>query len=139
MTLTKKDKKFFSKAKEISKKSDYPRVHIGCVVVYNKKIVASATNCKKTHPVQKEYNKFREFDDESCSHFVHAEIKALQQLVNTPYSISDVSVYVYRELHNKKNGMARPCPACMNFIMDKGIKNIFYTTDEGYAYEYLEG
>ena len=139
MKITKKDMIFFKKAKDVSLKSDYPRVHIGCVVVYNKRIVASASNCRKTHPMQKEYNKFREFEtEEKCNHFLHAEIKALQQLVNTPYSLSETSVYVYRELHSKKNGLARPCPACMNFIRDKGIKEIFYTTDDGYAYEYLE-
>ena len=31
--------------------------------------------------------------------------------------------------------MARPCPACMAAIKDFGIKNIYYTTDDGMAYE----
>lgn len=31
--------------------------------------------------------------------------------------------------------MARPCPACMSAIKELGIKNIYYTTDNGYAYE----
>ena len=34
--------------------------------------------------------------------------------------------------------MARPCPSCMAAIKDLGIKNIYYTTNDGYSYERLE-
>ena len=31
--------------------------------------------------------------------------------------------------------MARPCPACMMALKLRGVKHIYYTTDEGLAYE----
>lgn len=34
--------------------------------------------------------------------------------------------------------LARPCPSCMAAIRDIGIKHVYYTTDDGYAYEKIE-
>jgi len=34
--------------------------------------------------------------------------------------------------------MARPCAGCMAAIRKFGIKNVYYTTDMGYAYERLD-
>ena len=34
--------------------------------------------------------------------------------------------------------MARPCPSCMAAIRDLGIRDIYYTTNDGYVYERLE-
>lgn len=38
----------------------------------------------------------------------------------------------------KPFGLARPCPACMAMIKNLGIKKIYYTTDDGFAFEQLE-
>ena len=35
-------------------------------------------------------------------------------------------------------GMARPCASCMQAIKDLGIREIYYTTNDGYSYEKLE-
>ncbi len=45
-----------------------------------------------------------------------------------------IYIYIYISYTNGL-GMARPCPACMAAIKELGIKNIYYTTDNGYAYE----
>ena len=34
--------------------------------------------------------------------------------------------------------MARPCPSCMAAIRDLGIRDIYYTTNDGYVCERLE-
>ena len=34
--------------------------------------------------------------------------------------------------------MARPCNACLAAIKDLGIRNIYYTTDDGFVHEKLE-
>jgi deoxycytidylate deaminase len=34
--------------------------------------------------------------------------------------------------------MARPCQSCMAAIKDLGIKEIYYTSDEGFVYEKLK-
>lgn len=39
---------------------------------------------------------------------------------------------------NQPYGMSRPCPSCMAAIKDLGIRNIYYTTNDGYIYERIE-
>ena len=34
--------------------------------------------------------------------------------------------------------MSRPCPSCMAAIKDLGIRNIYYTTDDGFSHEIIK-
>ena len=43
----------------------------------------------------------------------------------------------FAEMLDGSIGMARPCPACMQYIKDMGIKNIYYTTGDGFVHEVL--
>ena len=56
------DYRFYKKAKQVAKISDFKKVHIGCVAVYQGKIIGIGCNTNKTHPLQKYYNKYREED-----------------------------------------------------------------------------
>ena len=47
-----------------------------------------------------------------------------------------VSIFVYRESCGKTR-MCRPCPSCMKALKDRGIKHIYYTSENGYNYERL--
>ena len=135
--ITSKDEQFFQAAKNISKLSDFKRVHIGCIVVEKHRIISSGYNSNKTCPLQKRYNTERFSVD--TPHCLHAEIKALKPLLNnSEIDFSKVKVFVYRETKNGKPAMARPCPSCMGFIKELGIKKIYYTTDCGFAYEELK-
>ena len=66
-------------------------------------------------------------------------------IFNIPYPLQqtinwrDVSVYIYRVCKGKRlgHGLARSCAGCMAAIQDKGIKKIYYTTDDGFAMEEL--
>lgn len=84
--MRKIDYKYFSKAKQIAQVSDFPKVHIGCIAVYQNRIVGIGCNTNKTHPAQKYYNRYR-IDDayynnsESLLPKLHAEINCLNQLV----------------------------------------------------------
>lgn len=49
------DYKFFDKAKQVAGISDYRKTHIGCVAVYQGKVIGVGCNCDKTHPTQKFY------------------------------------------------------------------------------------
>ena len=133
--FTNKDKRFFEIARLISHTSEYKRIKIGAVVVKKNKIISVGVNSYKTHPIQKKYNRFR-FDIEDTNHTLHAEIQAL---VNIPYGteLNDLTIYIYRESRKGRLAKSRPCPSCMKLIKDIGIKKICYTTDEGYAIEYL--
>lgn len=134
--MFKRDKKYFMLAKAASELSDYDRIKIGAVIVRKKEIVSIGYNHKKSHPKQKELNAYR-FEDEHdrCNHFLHAEMSAI---VNSHYAdLSDASIYVYR---SNKEGIqnCRPCAGCMKAIKEKGIKTIYYTTQDGYCMEEIE-
>ena len=131
------DYKFFQKAYHAASISNYKKEHIGCVAVYQGQIIGIGYNCNKTHPIQKFYNRYRE---NNCYMLptLHAEINCLNQIKNLNIKFSKVKLYIYRIRHDQPYGLARPCPSCMAAIKDLGIKNIYYTTNEGYSYERLK-
>lgn len=133
--MTKKQKSFFAVAKAMSTMSVFPRAHIGCVVTDGHRIISSGFNSSKTHPLQKKYN--RERFTEDTIHSLHAEISALLPLIKENIDFSKVELYTYRMFANGQLAMSRPCPSCMALIKELGIKKIFYTTEDGYACEYV--
>ena len=134
--MTNKQKSFFEAAKAVSEMSSFDRVHIGCVVTYgNHRIISSATNSNKTHPLQKKLNKER-FDIDS-HHSLHAEVSALLPLMKENIDFSKVEIYTHRNFKDGRYAMARPCPSCMKLIRQLGIKKIWFTTEDGYACEYV--
>lgn len=147
LSLKKGDYRFFELARREAEKSTFPRFHVGCVIVYNGYVVSAGCNSEKSAPVQKRYNRYRHFNN-SESHkpindAIHAEIQALKTI---PYPVAQqidwkkVKVYVYRISpgHNGKRGMSRSCPACMEYIRSFGIRDLYYSTDGGFAHERLE-
>lgn len=139
--MTTSDYRYFEKAHHIADISDYKKTHVGCIAVYKNTIVGMGCNTNKTHPLQKYYNQYRQIDNENCLPKLHAEINCLCSIHNSDIDFSKVKLYIYRIMNNNSFacGMARPCPACMASIKDKGINHIYYTTDNGFAYEYLRG
>lgn len=77
-------------------------------------------------------------DNNNFCHKLHAEINCLNQIKHLDINFSKVKLYIYRIRKDQPYGMARPCPSCMAAIKDLGIKNIYYTTNDGYSYERLE-
>lgn len=143
--LRKFDYKMFEKARQVAMTSDFKQFNLGCVIAYKGHIVSTGANSTKTHPTQKKYNKkYRNFkkSEKPIKDSTHAEIMALSSI---PYPIEqninwrDVKVYVYRICRGKRlgQGLARPCPACMAALRDKGIHQIYYSTDDGFAVEKL--
>lgn len=142
--LTNKDYKFFEYARRAASKSTYKQFHIGCVIVYKGHIIGEGWNTNKTSPSQKHYNKYRTFNrsQKPIQHKNHAEIAALRSI---PYQVdketdwSKVKIYVYRICNDGKrlSNNARPCAACMTAIKEKGVRQIFYSTNDGYASEWL--
>ncbi len=142
MTLSKKNYKFFEMARKEATNSDYRNVHVGCVIVYKGHVIGQGFNRDKSDTVQKKYNSYRHFNhtEKPIKHSIHAEIAALKSI---PYPIANtvdwkkVSVYIYRICPGKSlgQGLSRPCKACMNALRDMGIKDIYYTTEDGYANE----
>ena len=135
--LSNTDYKYFHKAHQIATISDYKKTHVGCVAVYQGQVIGLGCNCNKTHPIQKKYNRYRKPSD-SMLPKLHAEISCLNQIKHLDINFSKVKLYIYRIRKDQPFGMARPCPSCMAAIRDLGVRNIFYTTNDGYAHEKLE-
>lgn len=147
MKFNKFETRMFHQAHIEAEKSDYNRFKVGCVVTYKHTVIGRGCNAKKSHPLQKEYNrKYRKFNNEKGQCIidsVHAEISALTSI---PYTTgieidwSKVKVFVYRICPGKKRGYgnAKPCAACMNAIRDLGIRNVYYSDENGFNYLYLE-
>ncbi|MGN0382772.1 MAG: deaminase [Eubacterium sp.] len=129
-----KDYKYFKRAKEIAMISDYRKIHIGCIAVYQGRIIGIGYNSNKTHPIQMYYNAYR-ISSDSLLPKLHAEIHCISQLKNMDINFSKVKLYIYRIRKKQPYGMARPCPSCMAAIRDLGIRDVYYTTDDGYTYE----
>ena len=131
------DYKYFNSAREVAATSDFSKVHVGCVAVYKGQIIGLGCNCNKTHPTQKFYNIYRNQSDTLLPK-LHAEISCINQIKNLGINFSKVKLYIYRIRKDQPCGLARPCPSCMAAIKDLGIKEIYYTTNDGYSYEKLE-
>lgn len=140
--ITKRACSFLDKAKKVAFLGDYYPYRLGCVAVYNKQhIISIGYNSNKTHPIQQEYNKYRNFNNlhNYCPDKIHAEIHCLSSLKSfIDLDYSKVSLYIVRIKRDEEVAMARPCKACMTYIKELGIKKIYYTTDYGYAEEVLE-
>ena len=119
--------------------SDYGKTRLGCIAVYKNKILSVGWNSSKTSPLQRKYNKYRDYDIDVdlTKNTIHAEINCLNKIKDLEINWSKVNVFVFRIKKDDSRGMARPCKGCMAFIKSLGIKNIYYSTDliNGWAYE----
>lgn len=140
MSLSKMDYKFFSKARKAAEFSDFHKTHLGCVAVYQGSVIGIGYNVNKTHPTQEYYNKYRKTNHQTGAFIpkLHAEISCLNSIRYLDINFSKVKLYIYRIRHDQDYGLARPCPSCMAAIKDLGIKDIYYTTNDGFAYEKVE-
>lgn len=134
--------RMFNEAHKEAKKGTYKQVKVGCVITYKHKIIGRGHNQDKTHPMQKKYNRYRNFNNtegEFVKDYAHAEtitISSISYTTGIKVDFSKVKVFVYRVCPGKQFGYgnSKPCPACMNLIKDLGIKKIYYTDDDGYNY-----
>lgn len=133
--ITGKEKAYFRIAKNVSTLSDH-RCKIGCVIVDGHRVISSGYNSNsKVHRLQAEID--TEYFGCTCYGKVHAETSALIPLINSKYDLRNATVYTYREDRNGQIAISRPCPRCMSLIKKCGIKKIKYTTNDGFAKEYI--
>lgn len=75
---------------------------------------------------------------DAISHVMHAEMAAIKKAINKRADLVGASIYVARVGgKHSEYGMCRPCAACLGAIRAVGIAEIFYTTEQGFAYEQL--
>lgn len=114
--------KFFDVAKEVSKKSNHPHHQLGCCIVDKNKVISKAPNELKTH--SKSIHPYK---------MLHAEISALLGL--TYEQTKGCDAYIYRETKNGDVAMSKSCDSCHLALKKMGIRNVFYTTDNGWSME----
>ena len=145
VVLKNSDIKHFNEAKKLAMSSEYPSFKLGCVIVYKGKVVGRGVNSTKTCPTQKFYNRhYRKFHagTKPPVDSIHAEVAALKSV---PYAVSKemdwsrAKVYIYRFAPGKPSGhgMARSCSGCMQALKDKGVRKLYYTTEDGMCFEDL--
>lgn len=126
----------FTRARAAAQMSDF-RVKVGAVAILGKQVLSAGWSSGKSHPQQALFDKHRHFcESANTTHALHAEINCLIPLLdNVEIDWNKVELYIYRIRNDQPYGLARPCPACMAAIKQCGIKQIAYTTNDGYATE----
>lgn len=130
------------KVTELAKESSFVKINgktvrVGSSIYMGNRLVSSAVNSNKTNPKVVKYNNILPFEK---TPFLHAEMAAIISAAKK-IDIKDFrycTLYVARKLKIDGCGLARPCPACMEAIREYGIPKVIYTTDSGYAVEFIK-
>lgn len=114
----------------ISVAKDSPsKKKVGAVLLNRNRIVMTATNLEdKSHPLQA---RFAERVGLNEKIYLHAEIAALIKCKEECDTI-----VVARVNPQGKLRMAKPCPICSLALKEAGIFKVYYTTNDGFLYEY---
>ena len=104
---------------------------VGALLLHKNKVITQGVNQDtKSHPLQA---KLADMVGLSEKIYLHAEISALVRCR------SDVDTIVVVRLGGHGGDQlrnAKPCPICSLALQEVGIEHIYYTTDEGFLYQY---
>ena len=106
---------------------------VGAVLLNKNRVLATATNLEtKTHPLQA---KFAERVGLHQKIYLHAEIAALVKCREECDTIvvARLGGHSGKELRNSK-----PCPVCELDLKEAGVEKVYYSTDDGFLYQYKE-
>ena len=95
--------------------------HLAAILRRKGKVVKIGENTDKTHPKFK-----RQYKDGTWGSHMHAEMNVLR--FARPGDILEVMRF---KKCDHTYAMARPCPLCMKFIKEAGIKKVRYTNSDG--------
>lgn len=104
-------------ARKEAEKSDVVRAKLSALLID-----------EKGHVVCRAFNYKRDLDKSQGKFTVHAE-EAL--IAKWRQSFKGYTLFVYRRMA-KGFGMARPCPKCQELLKKADVKEIYYTTYEGF-------
>lgn len=106
---------YFSKACElISCRSPCTRLHVGCVIVKNNRIISAGYN---GFLPGEEHISIIENNHEQCT--IHAEQNAIADCANRGVSVKDSTVYITHY----------PCINCFKILAASGVSQIKYIND----------
>lgn len=102
---------------------------VGAILLNKNKVVVTATNLEnKTHPIQARLAERVGLKEKI---YLHAEVAALIKCREECDTI-----VVARVNNQNKLRMAKPCPICQLALKEAGISKMYYTTNEGFLFEY---
>jgi deoxycytidylate deaminase len=103
------------------------RFRLGAVLAKKNRVLSTGFNdMRKTHTIMQKYNL-----DKSWAPGLHAEVHACLGMSMSDIEGSDL--YVVRILKDSHLAMAKPCRVCHKFILDVGIRRVYYSfSDEGW-------
>lgn len=128
---TSRELRWFKQAKRESKKSTHAKAHIGAVIVIGNYVVSRGFNKAKSHPLQARLDRENNYHCGNAK--IHAEVSAL--LNSGKIDLSNAEIYIYREDKHGTIANCKPCVSCTAALKLAGVREIFYTTNEGYAFE----
>lgn len=108
-----------SRAVVIARTSEYRWQH-GSVVAKGRKVLGTAPNKFRNHPL---------VDEQNVSD--HAEHAVLRELLKVRADLRGCTIYIARINKAGVTTMSRPCEDCMVLIIQAGIKEFVYTNDVG--------
>lgn len=125
--------KIFDYLEPIAIHSNEGWARLSAAIVYKGKVISTGVNSLKSHPFQKKWSRNSE------SIFLHAETSAIHQAlrcISDDTILQDCDLYVLRMKKDGPDftfryGLARPCSGCQRCIAEFGIKNVFYTCNDG--------
>lgn len=110
-------------------KSSPSKKKVGAVLLKRNKVISTAVNLEsKSHPLQA---KFAQRVGMYERIFLHSEIHALIKAKDDADTIVVARVNNQNKLRN-----SRPCLCCELALKDAGVKNVYYSTDDGFMYRY---
>ena len=112
-------------------RSSPSRKRVGAILLNKGKIVSTGVNQEtKSHPLQAKFAKMVGLDEKI---YLHAEMSALVK------NRSDCDTIVVARLgghSGEELRNAKPCPICSLALESQGIEHIYYSTDDGFLYQY---
>lgn len=112
-------KRLIDIAKRLANNSDHHKYKLGCIVFKKSRILGLGFNQLKTDPKS----------PHTWKH-IHSEFAAIKNVPLEELKNSSVLVYMER-VSNGSVGVAKPCPCCENMLRKVGVKQIYYTTNDG--------
>jgi dCMP deaminase len=109
------DRYFLDLAEDVSTRATCDRLHVGCVLVRDKRIIATGYNgaisgqahCDEVGHL---------LVDGHCKRTIHAELNALLQCSKYGISTNDTTAYITHY----------PCQDCMKMLNQAGVKRVVY-------------
>lgn len=115
----------FKLAAKCSLNGEHPQHRLGAVIVKGGSVLATG------------YNQLR-YTKQFRKPTLHAEADAILKVLKgqNQHLLVGSDIYVSRFTRGGAIGMAAPCASCMSLIASVGIKNVYYTTDDGTTEKY---